>query len=165
MENKEKNDLEILKERYEKLKEKHNLPEFYDLNKLFDIEGIDSESDFLLRKIRRVIADRISGYSRFVDVILNPSNAPVFFFNLIKKLDTKDKESMKNAYDALGNLELEMMGLDLEYSEKKEAEFLKKVFTVFDNDVRLIFIDVLKKLRDGEDKTEDKKETSRSYFG
>ncbi len=161
----EENGLDVLKEKYEKLKEKYNLPEFYDLNKLFDIEDIDADSDFFLRKIRRVIADRIAGYSRFVEVILNPSNAPVFFFNLIKKLELKDKELIKEAYEVLGNLELEMMGLDLDYSEKKEAEFLKNIVLVFDKTIRPIFLDVLKKLRDSDEKIDDKKETSRSYFG
>ena len=161
----EENGLDVLKEKYEKLKEKYNLPEFYDLNKLFDIEDIDADSDFFLRKIRRVIADRIAGYSRFVEVILNPSNAPVFFFNLIKKLELKDKELIKEAYEVLGNLELEMMGLDLDYSEKKEAEFLKNIVLVFDKTIRPIFLDVLKKLRDSDEKIDDKKETRRSYFG
>ena len=161
----DENNLDALKDRYEKLKEKYNLPEFYDLNKLFDIEDVDPCTDFFLRKIRRTIADRIAGYYRFVDIILNPSNAPVFFFNLIKKLDLKDKELIKGAYEILGNLELEMMGLDLDYSEKKEAEFLKKIVLIFDEKIRPIFLDILHKLRDGNGKIEDNKDSKRSYFG
>jgi len=161
----EGNGLDVLKEKYEKLKEKYNLPEFYDLNKLFDIEDIDADSDFFLRRIRRAIADRIAGYSRFVDIILNPSNAPVFFFNLIKKLELRDKELIKEAYEVLGNLELEMMGLDLDYSEKKEAEFLKEIVVVFDKKIRPIFLDILKKLRDSDEKIEITKDNNRSYFG
>lgn len=157
--------LENLKEKYNEHKKKYGLPDFSALNELFDLEDVGSDTDYLLRKIRRAVAERISGYSRFVDVILNPSNAPVFFFNLIKKLDLKDKEAITNVYNILGNLELEMMGLDLEYNEKKEAEFLIKIVDVFDKKIRPVFLDVLKKLRNGDDKSDVKKETKGSYFG
>ena len=155
--------LDNLKNKFEKLREKYDLPEFYELNKLFDIEDVDSDSDFLLRRVRRTIAERISGYSRFVDVILNPSNAPVFFFNLLKKVDNKDKEIIAGVYEIVGNIELEMMGLDLEYSEKKEAEFIKMIVDVFDKKIRPIFLEFLKKM--GNHNGLEVKKESRSYFG
>jgi len=156
--------LDNLKKEYGKFKEKYELPDFYELNKLFDIEDVDYDSDFFLRRVRRVIADRIGGYSRFVDVILNPSNAPVFFFNVLKKLDSTDRENITNVYELLGNFELEMLGLDLDYSEEKEAEFIKKLFHVFNHDIRIKFLDVVKKLGNG--KSNDKKESKgSSYFG
>lgn len=155
--------LEVLKVEYDKIKGKNNLPEFYELNKLFDIEDIDSDSDFLLRKIRRLISDRISAYSRFVDVILNPSNAPVFFLNVLKKLDLEDREKITKIYELLGNLELEMLALDLDYSEKKEADFIIKVFDVFNNQIRIGFLEVVEKLGNG--KNTNKKDSKVSYFG
>lgn len=159
----EKDDLTCLKEKYHVLKEKYNLPEFIVLNKLFDIEDLSPETDFLLRKIRRTMSERVSGYSRFVDVILNPSNAPVFFFNVLKKLDSNDREEITKVYEILGNLELEMLSLDLDYSEEKEAEFIKKIVHTFDNDIRVKFLNVIKKMNNNTDK--EKKDNNRSYFG
>ncbi|MBS3079166.1 hypothetical protein J4218_03530 [Candidatus Pacearchaeota archaeon] len=160
---KKEDNLDILKEKYDELKVKYDLPEFYELNKLFDIEDVDTETDFLLRRIRRVITERIAGYSRFVDVILNPSNAPVFFFNLIKKIDNGKKQAITEVYEILGNLEMEIIILDLDYSEKKEAEFIKKVIDLFDKRIKKDLLEVVKSL--GAVSLDDKKETSRSYFG
>jgi len=53
----------------------------------------------------------------------------------------------------------------LYYSEKKEAEFLKKIVLIFDEKIRPIFLDILHKLRDGNGKIEDNKDSNRSYFG
>ena len=57
--------LEKLKEEYGKLQKKFNLPHFQELNELFDIEDIDTETDFLLRRIRpyKDILRRFDGYT------------------------------------------------------------------------------------------------------
>lgn len=156
-------DLQKLKSEYKKFKDKYNLPEFSQLNELFDIEEIDTESDFLLRKVRRTIADRVSGYLRFIEVILNPSNAPMFFFKLVKKLDSKDKEVLTGIYESLSGYEVEMIALDLDYSEKNEAMFIKKSYESFNKEIRTNLLSVIKKLGNHDDNS--KKENNGSYFG
>ena len=160
---KESSNLEDLKKEYEVFRQKYNLPEFYELNKFFDIEEVDIETDFLLRKIRRVITERISGYSRFADFVLNPSNAPMFFFKILKKLENKDKEILGNIYEILGKIEIDMLSLDLDYSENKEADFIKNVFKLFNEEIRIKFLEVIAKMTNGENN--NKKEGNVSYFG
>jgi len=155
--------LESLKSSYDKFMVRYSLPEFYELNKMFDIEEINKDTDFLLRKIRRVISERISAYSRFVEIILNPSNAPVFFFNLLKKLDSQDIEEIKEVYSILGNLELEMLSMDLEYSESKEADFIKKIVNIFEDKIKPSLIKIIGQLENKD--TLDKKDNRKSYFG
>ena len=142
--------LKELKEEYLKFKEKYKLPEFSELNELFDIEEIDIDTEFLLRKVRRVISERIGGYLRFVEIILNPSNAPMFFFKLIKKLDENDKQSLSDVYDILGKFEVEILALDIDYSEEKEADFIKSVFIIFSGDIKKKLLEVIKKMGNGE---------------
>lgn len=156
-------DLDKLKQDYEKFRIKYDLPQFHELNKIFDIEETCIETDFLLRRIRRIIGDRITAYSRFADVILNPSNAPIFFLRLIKKLEVKDREILNEVYETLGKLEFEVLNLDLDYDEKKEADFIKKTFELFGNDIRQKLLEIIKKLSNEDNG--DKKESSRSYFG
>ena len=105
-------------DKYKPLKEKYQLPEFSKMNELFDIEDIDPESEFILRKIRRTIADKIANYLRFTEIIINPSNAPMFFFKLLKRLTSEDKEGLSKIYESLGNAELKMLSLDVEYNEE-----------------------------------------------
>jgi hypothetical protein len=155
--------LEDLKKEYELLKNKYSLPEFSKLNELFDIEEVDTDTEFLLRRIRRVVADKILGYLKFVEVILNPSNAPIFFFKLIKKLDDKDRENLAKIYEELAKIEVDVISLDLEYSEKQEAEYVKKLYDSFNNNVKGELLSIIKKLGNGDNNK--KKENGNSYFG
>ena len=162
-ENKEESCLDNLKKEYNKFKEKYKLPEFLELNKIFDIEEVETDTDFLLRKIRRVISDKTAGYLRFVEIILNPANAPMFFFKLIKKLDEEDKKKLTELHEILGNFEIKIISLDLEYNEEKEAEAIKEILNVFNNKIRIELLKIIKKFSNGDSVSKDK-ETG-SYFG
>jgi hypothetical protein len=155
--------LEDLKKQYEFIQDKYHLPAFSEINELFAIEDLqDSETDFLIRKIRIILAERISGYLRFVEIMLNPSNGPMFFFKLIKKLDNKDKEKLNEIYEILGNLGIECIKLDLDYSEENEVDFIKRVFDLFSNKLSKDIIKLINKLVNEKSCTED---SNSSYFG
>jgi hypothetical protein len=161
----EKNEfsLESIKELYNNYIPKYNLPLFSNLNEMFDIEEVNCETDFLLRKIRNKIFEKISGYLRFIEVLINPSNPLLFFYNFIKKLDSKDKDRLKKLYETFGNYEIEVISLDLFYSEQKEAEFIIKAYDYF-NSARFELYEILKKIQSGEDDN-NKKNNSAAYFG
>lgn len=156
-------ELENLRKAYKPFKEKYNLPEFSDLNKLFDIEEIDSESEFFLRKIRKIISERIINYLRFIEVLLNPNLTPLFFFKLIKKLDEKDKESLSRLYEQIGKVEIDILSLDLSYSEEKEAYFIKEIYYAFKENINKEMEKIMIKLKEGV--VDNKKNFNGSYFG
>ena len=145
------NPITELIDKYKPLKEKYQLPEFSELNKLFDIEEIDPETEFLLRKIRRTISDKIGNYLRFTEIVLNPSNAPMFFFKILKKLTQEDKEALSKIYEQLGSSELKMLSLDVEYDEQKEADFINEMYKTFTQEIKKEFLKVIEKLNNGED--------------
>jgi hypothetical protein len=155
--------LEKLRNEYDKFKDKYSLPEFTKLNEMFDIEEVDYDTEFLLRKIRRVMSDRISGYLRFIELVLNPSNAPMFFFKLIKKLEEKDKNTLNELYEFLSKFEIEIIAFDLEYNEKNEADFIKKSHNIFKEDISKRLLKIIKKMSNGSES--EKVEEKRSYFG
>jgi len=155
--------LEDLKKEYLKFGKKYSLPEFSKLNELFDVEEIDIDTEFLLRRVRRVISERIAGYLRFIEIVLNPSNAPMFFFKLIKKLDEDDKKSLSDVYDVLGKFEVEILALDIDYSEEKEAEFIQNVFVAFEGDIKKKLLKVIKRMGNGDE--EIKKVSNGGYVG
>ena len=157
----EQKSLKEIKENYNKLKDKHSLPDFSELNKLFDIEDIEIETEFLLKKIRRKISEKITDYLRFLDLILNPSNAPIFFFRLVKNLDRDDTIKITNIYEKLASFEISVISLDLEYSEQKEVEFIKSSYDIF-NSIKKDFLKIIEKLKFTE---ENYKKTNGSYFG
>ena len=154
--------IQELKKNYNQLKIKHSLPEFTELNKLFDIEDTEIETEFLLKKVRRTISEKIASYLRFIDIILNPSNAPIFFFKLVKRLDSKDMQTLKNIYEKLGKFEIQTICLDIDYSEKNDAEFIKDIFNTFNKEIKKDFIVIIEKLNTEE---ENSKKINGSYFG
>ncbi len=125
--NKEKKgDLEKLKKEYETLKKKYGLPEFSKLVEDFYVErAAETETDYSIREIRRFMADKFFNYLRAVEALLNPSNVPMYVFSMVKSLSSDDKKKLSEIYTGLAKIEIEIMELDLHYSEEEEANFIK----------------------------------------
>jgi len=118
--------LKQLKEDYEKLRKKYGLPEFSFLNENFEIEDICyDETELLLKKIRKQIMEKIAFELRVLEMLINPQNAPLFIFNIIKYFNEEDKKVINTLYKKLNQIAIEIFGLDIEYKEEKEAEFIK----------------------------------------
>ena len=125
-----KSGLPGFRERYKKLQEKYSLPAFDDMNREFYIEKVaEIETDIPTREIRRFVADKIYNYLRFLETILNPSNAPMFIFSVVKSMNEEDKRRLSDAYMKLADINLELVRLDVESDEKKDAEFFKSVYS------------------------------------
>lgn len=155
--------LNKLKQEYIKFKEKYNLPEFSEMDKVFDIEEIDTDTDFLLRRVRRIVSEKISGLLRFIEIILNPSNSPIFIFKLIKKINEEDKKQLSEVYEILGGFELEVIKLDLDYDESKEAEFIKKAYNLLNKELSRKLLNIIEKMSNNNKSKEEKDKGS--YFG
>ncbi len=126
---KDEQKLEKLKKDYEVLKKEYNLPNFEKLNEDFYIEKIsDSETEILIREVRKFIGDKMMNYMRFIENLLNPVNVPMFIFSIIKLLDAEEKKSLSEIYKGLMKKEVQFIELDLEFNEKKEAEFVKNAY-------------------------------------
>lgn len=124
---KECGNLEKLREKYELLKKKYGLPEFKFTNDNFEIENIDvKETELLAKMIRKHITEKIFYVLRSLEMFLNPQNAPLFIFDIIKSFSEPEKQLIKALYSKLSQYEIEAFGLEAGYNEKKEAEFIKK---------------------------------------
>ncbi len=159
----EKTNLELLKENYAEIQSKHGLPEFDKLNKDFQIEKIaETETDFLIREIRKYVADKFSNYLRFIELILHPANAPMFVFSVIKTIGVEEKTKLNSIYKKLSKSEVQLIELDIEFSEEKEIEFVKESYVIWQEvkkDV-LEVVDVIKKNWDNKIEVNGK-----NYFG
>jgi len=121
--------LQELKKKYEKLRKKYNLPSFENMNRDFEIEKLqERETETLIREIRRAIADKNIAYLKFVEMFMNPNQAPMFFLALVKSLDANERGLLHELYSELGKFEIKNIALDNEYDEKKDAEFIKQSY-------------------------------------
>ena len=128
----ELSNLDLLKENYLEIQKEYSLPEFDKLNEDFNIEKIaESETDFLVREIRKYVTDKFSNYLRFIETILNPVNAQFFVFSFIKTLGSSEKETLSEIYKKLAKKEVEVIELDIKFSEEKEAEFVKDSYKIW----------------------------------
>jgi len=158
-----KSDLEELKKEYKKIQKKYALPDFEKLNKDFQIEkAAESETDFLIREIRRVMAEKFSNYLRFAETILNPINAPMFVFSIIKTMGAEEKKRLTEVYKKLAKIEISLIELDVEFSEERDARFIKEAYKFWQE----IKGDVLKTLDAVKKNWDNKFEVDKKgYFG
>lgn len=160
----EKSDLEELKKVYYKLMNEYSLPSFEDLNVDFQIEKIqDSETEVLIREIRKYMGDKISSYFRFIETLIQPANAQMFVFMILKHLDSTDNTKLQSIYKRLSKFELELIELDLVFDLDKEADFIKNTFTAW-QEIKFDLLKIIKKIKsnwgNGYSSGED-----RRYFG
>lgn len=155
--------LENLKKEYGKIQKQHGLPSFEELNQDFQIEkAAEVETDILIREIRKLVADKLAGYLRFMEMLFNPVNVPVFVFSMIKTLGIEDKKKVSEVYKKLARNEINLIEADTQFSEKKEAEFVKESYKLWQE----IKKDTLEILDSVKKKWDSKFETnSKGYFG
>ena len=158
-----KESLEDLKKEYNELQKKYRLPIFDELNNDFQIEKIsENETDFLLKEIRKLIAERFFNYLRFVESLLNPINVPMFVFSIVKTFSEKEKEKLTDVYKKLAKNEVELIELDIESTEEKEANFIKESYKLWQG-IQKDILDVVKVIKKNWDA---KSETNKKdYFG
>jgi len=155
--------LNVLKQEYKKIQEKHNLPSFEELNEDFNIEkASEIEVELLIREIRRFMADKLSTYMRFIEAILNPVNVQMFIYSLIKSLETQEKEKLTEIYKKLSKKELKLIELDLKYSEEKEALFIRESYSMW-QEMKKDLLEIFEKINNNWDNKVESK--NKDYFG
>ena len=159
----EESKLSRLKKEYKKFQDKYKLPSFEDLNENFSIEkAAENETDFTIREIRKQISEKIYNYLRFVETLLNPINAPMSVMTLVKTFGVEEKNKLTEIYKKLMRNELDLVSIDVEYSEKKEADFIKNTHKIW-REIQKDFMEVLKAVeKNWDSKTQN---NSRRYFG
>ncbi len=157
------NNLKKLEKEYLKLQKKYSLPTFNELNENFGIEKISTdEIKLLLRTIRNFISEKLANYMRIVENLLNPVNVPMFVYSIVKNLEEKNKENLKEIYKELTEIEMNLIEVDLDYSEKKEAEFIKNSFESW-RKIKKQILEIIKKAKENpKEKTE---KNNKNYFG
>ena len=162
-EKKKKQNLESLKKDYKKIQKKYNLPDFRKLNEDFYIEKIsETETDYLVREVRKFMSEKFSHYLRLVEAILNPTNVPMFVFSIVKIITKEEKDKLVEVYKKLSKIEVELLEIDLYFSEKKEADFINqsyKIWLEIKGDMQMV-VEVIKKNWDNKSES-----IGKGYFG
>jgi len=160
-----KRNLESLKRDYVILEKKYNLPTFEEMNREFLIESLaKTETELLIKLIRRALVDKISYFSKLIECLLNPSSGggSLFIFSITKLLKEKDRKDLAVIYERLSKLELESVTREALFSEKEEAEFIKRIHSCWE-EMKELLLPILKNIDLNWDVELGKNE--KSYFG
>lgn len=155
--------LEDLKKDYAKIQKKYGLPSFEELNEDFQIEKIaESETEILIREVRKFMSEKFSNYFRFVETILHPVNSTMFVFSIVRLIGSEEKSKLTNIYKKLAEAEISLIELDTDFVEEKEADFIKKSYKMWQEIKKDILdvVDVIKKNWDNKLEGNNK-----DYFG
>ena len=118
------------KEAYQTHQKKYSLPNYSDLNLIFNLEDIDSDSELFLANVRGKIHDKFDNYARLIENIMQPDSNII---NLYEAHYVSDKQK-NNAYSLLKKLMLCIRNSELisiENNEDDNAKFIKDSYAVW----------------------------------
>src|SRR3989344_7570437 len=108
-----------LKDEYEKLKKKHKLPNYEELDNEFELLYVAKleEIKFPLRFIRRRINDKIAWFCNMLQNIIQPNPGSLISLEESKFFSDEDRKKMIVLLKELMHMERESVLLDIEYDE------------------------------------------------
>ncbi len=153
-------ELEETKNKYNELSKKFKLPTFKELDEDFEIGKIERDSDCFLRTVRKQMMEKVVNSLGFLEMLLNPVNAPRIYMGYVKSLNSEDRQMIEKIYSILGELSITSIDSELMYSEKKEADLINKIYAAW-NAIKPDFKKILENMK--KPNIISKKE--KSYFG
>ena len=115
----------MIKDDYSKLKGL-GLPDFDRLNKEFGVSDIE-ETDFLLRTIRELMAEKVDSFVKILESVIQPETNAVCMFEC-KVFDDKEKLEVFDVFKKLMSFVRLSSEVTLDCDDKKDAEFITNLF-------------------------------------
>ena len=152
----------MVKEIYEKIKEKFNLPDYEEVNKELEISSIETE-EFLLREIRKKIVDRVDVVISEISTILQPSAESLTSMQECRFFDDKDKKKMIEIYKKLMMISRQALEAEISHEDQDDANLITEFFKEWKlmREDLLSFMKTVKTCWEKETEIEEKME----YFG
>lgn len=154
-------ELKNIKEKYEKEALAYKLPGFRQINEDFEIEKIEHETETILRAVRKIMMEKMINLMGFIEMFINPVNVARMYLPYLKNMTSEEKAEMDKIYDSFAALSLEAIDCEIDYSDKAEAEMIRKIFDEWNSvkpKLRKIMADIKKP-------STNNARRERSYYG
>jgi hypothetical protein len=152
----------MIKTTYEKLKKKFSLPDYDSVNRELEIADIESE-DFLLRKIREKVSDRIDTIAETLGSLLQPSADSLADMHECRFFTDKDKKKMVEIYKKLMIIKRNAAEAEIERDDKLDAKAVNDFFKNWPK-LKKDILPIIRKLKSCWEK-ETEIEEKLEYFG
>jgi hypothetical protein len=144
-----------IKEKYSELQKRYKLPSFEEIDKEFEISKIEKDA-FLLREVRRKIADRLKAYSEILENILQPDTTVTNLFES-KIFNEEERNEIFSLYKKLMFFERFSVETSIDEDDKKSADFINAVFKDL-GEIKKNFLKFIRQVKDNWLKDSDIKE-------
>ncbi len=136
---------EDIKKSYEELKKKYSLPSFDILNSELEISSLES-ADFLLRRIKEKIAEKLDYIAHLLEAILHPDTNSLADMHEYRGFTETDKKEIFEIYGKL--MILHRTAIEL-FLESNDTEIVAYINTVFEKlpELKKSTLKYIKKLR------------------
>ena len=127
--------LKTLKQDYEKIKQKYNLPEWKYMNEEFGIEDIQQlQLENMVGHVRQRVMGRIYSILNWLEGFMNPQRANMANMMILNDLTEDDKKLLNKVYANFIKITSKFTTLGtIKYNEKAEAEFMKEAIKKFED--------------------------------
>ncbi len=122
----EENKAEKVKEKYEELRKRYDLPKFDDFNTEFEIVKADPDVNFS-KELRRTVSHKLQAHAEWFEPVLNPNSSSLHSIIETKIFEKQELEPLFNLYKRLWHL----IHLGLQASLQTEADEIKFVKQVW----------------------------------
>lgn len=137
------------------------LPEFNELDTIFEISAIEKDS-FLLRAIRRKMTDSMQQYITFLEGLLNPGTT-VSALHESRYLSEHDKKEIADLYTELMRLQRTALYAELSKNDKQDADFISALCKLWPSISKKIAV-LLTNVKSGWD-NQEQEDIQQTYFG
>ena len=151
-----------IKEEYNELCKKHKLPDFDRLDNEVEISSLEGV-EFLLRKVRRRMNEKIVFFCRVIEGFLFPNGQSLVNMQESKFFNDKEKEEIMVLYKRLMVYERRALELDIKPNNKEEVVLINDIFSNW-NTITKKMAEVSVKMKEGWDE-EVSKGKNEGYFG
>lgn len=133
----------MIPERYKKMQDKFDLPQFCQLKETFKIDVEDSEEVF--DNIRNEVSERLFTFTeRVLEPIIGGSDSFSCIFEQ-HMITEKERDGLFELYKKIQVLKWENNSLMLNPDEKRAAEWIKKAWDLWNNELEKEFSKICKK--------------------
>jgi|SRR3989344_4342059 len=153
--------LEELEKEYKNLAKKYSLPEFSKIHQDFELQYLEHKTQ-LLRAIRRRMYNRIGFYLQLLDIILYPTGQTPISSYESNFFSSEEKQELAHFYKLLMIYSRKSLQLDIESSDKKDAEYISEFFER-NNIIKKQMKEIIKQMEEVWKKQVEKEEGG--YFG
>jgi hypothetical protein len=120
------------KEKYIPLKEKYSLPEYDELNLMFNIEEISDETDMVLQNIRRRMFEKLDYYTVLLESMLMPESSLSSLYEA-RYISDAEKNSAYAIFKRLIGLLRFSKLTALNNSEEENARYIRAAYDEWHN--------------------------------